>query len=474
MHKTYKKLFFAAVGCTAGLAGTLALLMYFADPCNLYSLRNEYQVCADRFANPGRIRHHLYKNGNFDSLVVGSSISQNFLGQDVRRYLGWDKPMRLFIPGYYIGELDALMRYALESGKIKKVLRGIDADHYETDDDSRVWRDSSTFPLYLYGGGRLNGIKYLLSHSTFAKAVELLGKKRIRRKNFPKADDNDTFGFWAADAVNTRNAFFHNRDFDPSGGFAVKNWRPRKRSFAMADKYIVRLAKDYPETDFYLFFPPYAYGMMPAEYLDMKTYLVEKTAGMKNVFFFDFADMADVSSNSAYYRDKGHYNANINTAMLKAVGRGEYRVTAENLEKHTADLVKLFSSAWNKTDFEATMVSPPVYQAGPETMQAGEDGAVFSTGKRAYEFGRTYVLAVEADVPADGTLFLSWQPAKKQGIPVAVSLKKGRNKLYFPMTFIPAEQEVSLKFQAGPGTYAIKDVRISRQRDDFKKAGEKD
>lgn len=472
MHKTYKKLFFAAIGCTAGLVGALALLMYFTDPCDLYSLRNEYQVCADRFANPGRIRHHLYKNSNFDSLVIGSSISQNFLGQDVRKYLGWDRPMRLFIPGYYVGELDALMRYALDSGKIKKVLRGIDADHYEFDDESRAWRDSSTFPLYLYDDNKFNDVKYLISHSTFAKALELLGKKRIKRKHFPKADDNDTFGFWAADAINTRNAFFHNRDFDPFGGVAVKDWRPQERRFALADKYIIQPAKDFPDVEFHLFFPPYAYGMLTPDFLDLKAYLIRETAGMKNVIFYDFADMPEVSSNSAYYRDKGHYNANINTAMLKAIGRGEHLVTAESLETHTADLLDLFSRVKNKTDFEETMMLP-VYQSGPETLKSSGSAVTLSTGRRLYELARTYVLAVEADVPADGTLSLFWQPDKKRSLPVTVPLKKGENRLYFSLTFSPAEQDVTLTFNAGPGEYRIKNVRISRQKDDFKMPGGK-
>lgn len=468
MQKTYKKLFFIAIGSIAAAIGVLALAMYFADPCNLYSLRNEYQVCADRFANPGRIRHHLYENSNFDSLVIGSSVSQNFLGRDVRNYLGWERPMRLFIPGYYVGELDALMRYALESGKIKKVWRGIDADHYETDDESRIWRDSSTFPLYLYDHNRFNDAKYLVSHSTFAKAIELLGKKRIKRKHFPKAAENDDFGFWASDAVNTRNAFFHNRDFNPSDGFPVKDWRPQNRRFALADKYIIQPAKDFPGVDFYLFFPPYAYGMLTPDFLDMKSYLVREAAGMKNVFFFDFSDMSEVSMNSAYYRDKGHYNANINTAMLKAAGRGEHRITPENLEKHTAELLELFSKAENKTDFEATMIQPPVYQAGPETFSSDGAAVVFSTGKRSYELARTYVLAVDADVPADGTLSLLWQPDKKRSLPVTAPLKKGENRLYFSLTFSPAEQDVTLTFNAGSGKYTIKDIRISRQKDDFK------
>ena len=163
MQKTYKKLSLMTIGLALSLSAAMMLFSRIVDPCNIYEIGQPYQTCGARYFHAGRIRHHLYKNSDYETLSFGSSVSQNFLESDLERYLGWEKPMRVYIPGYYINEADAVLRYALDSKKITKVLWGLDAGRYETQNPAMLDEANGAFPEYLYNSTAQDDLPYLLS-----------------------------------------------------------------------------------------------------------------------------------------------------------------------------------------------------------------------------------------------------------------------------------------------------------------------
>lgn len=468
MQKTYKKLFFSALFLIFATAAALALSMYSIDPCNIYSFKHKYQICNERYFNAGRIRHHLYDQDDFDTLIMGSSVSSNFLVKDIKEYLGWENPMRLFIYGYYIGETDTTLRFALDSGKIKKVLWGLDIDRYEATPELALWRDATTFPPYLYNHSIWDDFKYLTSRMSVGKAIEFARKGRVERKDFPITGDNDYHKFWAIDPINTWDAYQFSHDFFELPKPALDSWVPADKEYALAKQYIVDVVKDYPDVEFYLFFPPYPYSYLKLNYLNLRGYLVKHFAGLKNVHLFDFANQSEWGRNSAYFRDVGHYHANLNVAMLKAIGEGKNELTTENINSHHADLIKIFDGLQYITDFEATMISPPVFKMKSYQRFFDEKSVKILTGKQKFEPAKTYVLTVGAEVPNDGTLTVSWESFMKRQTPqIRVPLKKGENELHFILMFYPLEQEIMLDFNAGMGDYLIKKVEIALQKEDL-------
>lgn len=468
MQKKYKKLVLFSIGLFALGALFTGLLTYRLDPCNVYAFRNEYQACSERYVNAGRINHFVYDSDEADSIVAGSSIASNFTGPEIRSGIGWEKPLRLFIYGFYPGEMDEMLRYALQSGKIKKILLGVDIDRYDTNDASQAWFDETIYPRFLYNRSFADDWKYLISKQSLKKMWEQQRQKRLVRKNYPETRETDFHSFWEADPIGPRRVYEFSRDFISSPKPPLDKWRPAEKDFPMADRYLVRLAADFPQVDFYYFFPPYPFTRLTEDYLDLRAYLVRKTAGMKNVFLFDFTGWNGIPFNSAYYRDTGHYNAGINTAMLKAMGRGQERLSVENLPARQEKLMQMLAHPAYVTDFESTVVLPPAYQMKNKPLTAKENSVSVSTGKQKFEYARTYVVVADVTVPADGTAVFAWEPKDRRYPPVlSVPVKKGKNSIRFVMAFIPAEQEITMTLEAGPGAYSVEKLEIARQKEDF-------
>jgi hypothetical protein len=474
MQKIYKKRFFTAVALFFALSGALILFSYFGDPCNIYGFRNTYQACSPRYFQAGRIRRHLYENSDFETLSIGSSVSENFLASEIEKYLGWKKTMRLYIPGYYIKELDSALRYALESGKIRKVLWGLDALRYETRDG--VYLTGTSFPYELYNTSIWDDFQHLTSFSNLRMFYYGHSEKRIRDKHYPRTGENEDFDFWADSPFSF--AFAHNFTSNAPQQPKPPLWNPENREFPYVDAYIVSLAEQYPDVEFYLFFPPYAYVYpnLPLladvydDYLDMRSYLVKRTAGRPNVKVFDFLNLEEITGNMAYYRDIGHYQPNINTAMLKLMGQERGRLTPENIDRHVAELSARINAYQPYIDFEATTAGEKTYYTLPAPLvRQSEDGApvVVRTGKIVYPHAKTMVVKIRADVPNDGLLTVTGEFRNDRGKFIPIPLKKGENTDYFVINMLPAEQELTFSFAAGKGEYTLQAIEIRQMKEDF-------
>lgn len=475
MQKTYKKLSLMTIGLALSLSAAMMLFSRIVDPCNIYEIGQPYQTCGARYFHAGRIRHHLYKNSDYETLSFGSSVSQNFLESDLERHLGWKKPMRVYIPGYYINEADAVLRYALDSKKITKVLWGLDAGRYETQNPAMLDEANGAFPEYLYNSAAQDDLPYLLSYNNIKKFIDLNSPKRIKKKRYPKSLQNADFDFWADSPFNFN--FSYNFIKELPKEKKPKSWTPQsKHDFPFADKYILELAKDYPNVEFYLFFPPYPYiysnipliGKTFDDYLDLRKYLVQQTAGMPNVKIFDFTEHQNVLGNLAYYRDSGHYQPNINTAVLKRIGQGKDMLTEKNIDRHNKAVAKILKDYTPYVDFEASVRKQPVLYEHPRKTADVKSGTMtVKTGEREFPYSRTLVFKVVVDVPENGTLTVSGQPRNDRGEALLIPLKKGKNTEYFVMNMLPAKQNLTFEFKAGNGKYVLHELNAKLQKEDF-------
>lgn len=469
MQKRYKKLVFMTLFGLAALVIGMISFVYFTDPCNAYSFRNAYQSCGARYFQAGRIRHHLYKNSDFASLSVGSSVAQNFIGADIEKYLGWEKPMRIYIPGYYINEMDSVLRYSLDSGKIKKVLWGIDIYHYEDNAGTLLKQDISTFPAYLYNDTIWDDLPYLVSYSNFRKLINAKSKKRIKKKNYPLTGLNEDFDFWSDSPSRFQRAIRLNTD-ELSTVTAPPKWKPEIKDFPYATEYVVNLVKQYPDVEFYLFFPPYPYTILTKpDYLNLRYYLVDALEDLPNAKLFDFTQYEEFGGNVAYQYDSGHYQPNINVAMLKMMGQGKGLLTRKNIAAHVKRLKKLLNNYKPYSDYEATIKGQPtVLTVPPKTVEnTTGDPVVIDLGKKTYPYIKTMVIKIEADVPNDGEVILTGQWQNPEGGGVTLPLKKGTNTKYIMLNMLPAEQHLTFTFKAGKGQYDIRRIEFKLAKEDF-------
>jgi len=114
--------------------------------------------------------------------------------------------------------------------------------------------------------------------------------------------------------------------------------------------HIFKLCQKYPQTIFYLVFPPY-YRYVHAndrqndqnkylQYQAVLRFVVKKAARMPNVLVFAFDDCS-FTADIANYTDLTHYKPEINLLILDAISQGKHRITSENIEDYLKRTEKL-------------------------------------------------------------------------------------------------------------------------------------
>ena len=105
------------------LAGTVFFLLcvstitYLIDPFKQYSINSlkPFFYYNSRYLSPG-----LVKNYNFDTIIVGSSVTQNFLADEVDRMLN-TKSLNVSFGGAGAYEHKQIMELAIKTEKVKNI-----------------------------------------------------------------------------------------------------------------------------------------------------------------------------------------------------------------------------------------------------------------------------------------------------------------------------------------------------------------
>ena len=120
------------------------------------------------------------------------------------------------------------------------------------------------------------------------------------------------------------------------------------------DVNVLQVIKDYPDVEFYLFFPPYSIcwwdqlnqnGTAVLERrIDLEKYAIEKMLQFDNIHLFSFFNNYDLICNLDYYVDDVHYTGDVNNMILRWMKSGEYELTKENYEDYIAKEKAFYTS----------------------------------------------------------------------------------------------------------------------------------
>ena len=120
---------------------------------------------------------------------------------------------------------------------------------------------------------------------------------------------------------------------------------------------VVSTAEQYPETMFYLYFPPYSIcywdslrqtGQLEF-YIEAEKVAIEEMLSCPNIRLYSFANAFDITTNLDNYVDNNHYVEEINSKILKWMKADEYRVTEDNYLEYL-DAVFVFYSNYSYED----------------------------------------------------------------------------------------------------------------------------
>lgn len=346
VEKMKKWLLVFGIMVTTGLL-SVAGLVYVVDPFFQYHkpLKNfPYIVDHQVNMNPG-----LAKNMDYDSILLGSSMTVSFNTNWFQEYMGL-KTQKLSYNGAYPKDQSNIMEIVFDTKKdqVKQVFLGIDELNYS----SSVEQTKFEIPKYLYDKNYFNDIQYLLNKDVILDYI-------LRAAADPK-DKSD----WEM----IYKPWWQDEHYQKALVLMYYEPGPEKAQPPLIAPYLERIEENletnilpyieaHPETTFTCFYPPYSIlywnNVVRAKELDLviEKYrtMTEKLLEYENVEIFFFQNQEEIICNLFNYADYTHYHGRICEYMVKSFADGSHRVTMDNLEEELEVLRTLASDY----DYEA-------------------------------------------------------------------------------------------------------------------------
>jgi hypothetical protein len=355
--------------------GWMALISVFVganwlvDP---YRVFHEPWVRENYYSMDGGMRQAasgIINTETFDSIILGTSMAENFSGNEATEVFR-HRFVNISLSGSKISERNVVLLYALRQKPIREVIFSLDGFGIDS------VRGTPMEPyIYLYDHSRINDLQiYASSLKPFRYAF--CRNTLIASDFFCKNEHKDLENLveWHSDLEHSRRFGGLNKWLEAKNNgqikealksiaFNVRNIETgnvKPASPALVERNIARdrkvfneslltIARQYPQTRFYLFFPPYSrlnYATLKQsdpqrfeEYLGILRSVIRESEKHPNVKIFGF-EAEDFLDDIANYKDTSHYHQRINSEILRWMKNGEHELTSSNLEPYIQEITE--------------------------------------------------------------------------------------------------------------------------------------
>ncbi len=328
-----KKWILTTFSITIILMLLLSLTTYIVDPLHQYRYSPEQQYpLSPRYSISG-----LIKNYEYDSVLLGSSMTQNFDADDFKNELNLDI-LKVTMGGMNFPDIKFNMQLINEVGKCEKMFVCIDVHKFAEKNPE------TNMLTYLYNG-YADDFKYLLSSDVYTRFLPLslvsnLFKamdKPIPSMIMSKSEPNK-MGYWADRYEFGEDVLLNDVENNKNGVSDVELEGMDSRLRNNIDELFNYIDE---ETEYVFFFPPYSafyweycdYKGYMNGFLDAKVYFCEQAEKYDNIKIYDFQN-SDETINFDNYKDTTHYSGKINRYMVECFAKAEYLV------KNSADIIE--------------------------------------------------------------------------------------------------------------------------------------
>jgi len=335
---------------------TLAVLIAFAVPTavidpffHFHGPREDlsYPLNNQRYQNDGIVRHFDY-----DALITGTSMTENFKTSEFDTFFGVNS-VKVSYSGGTFPELTSNLEQALEhNSKLKTVIFCI--DEWFLSSGRELIQADGDYPLYLYDDNPFNDVEYLLNREIFWKNT--LGVLAHTRKGLPTTSF-DEYGSWVYpyDAQIVLSSY-NRPEQDMPLPLTEENVTRLKDTL---ENTLVKFAREYPDTQFIVYFPPYSVltwdqgirqGQFPRN-IRLYELASEILLQEENIQLFSFHSDFDTITDLDNYRDIVHHSDKINSLLLQRFHSGEYRLAKDTYQQHWQEVEAFYGGF----DYEALL-----------------------------------------------------------------------------------------------------------------------
>lgn len=320
------------------LMSLLATITYIIDPYFQYRVKDNSYILNPWYVGPG-----LIKNYDYDTLIIGSSMTQNFDMNVFRENLS-NSPLRIGLGGMNWKEMKELLCLADSVGKASDYYVCIDIGAFSNDSESKI------IP-YLLDDSFLAKARYSFSYESWFEfipvdiaftALKAIGYSFPQK--FVYEMSIDRLGDWSLDFSFGEDVVLDNYKTNAYSVSAVDTEDLLNRMISNIDAFVNDL--DAESVSYHFFFPPYSslfwcdawtQGYYD-EYVEAKEYFIKKVTALgSDVYDFQSEDITLDLNN---YKDTTHYSPAINDWMVCCFASGNCLVTPENLDSYQMKLLE--------------------------------------------------------------------------------------------------------------------------------------
>ena len=329
IEKKRKKWFWITLLMTLGILGSIMAVMVVIDPYFHFHGPIEgisYRLYSERYMNSG-----IAKNFEYDAVITGSSMNQNFKTTKMNELWG-TSAIKIPFSGAGFEEIKDNLEIALNSkNDVKYVLWGIDYNGLNREYD---WQGYDEYPEYLYDKNPFNDTSYI-----FNKTILFEGLFNNILWNL-SGEDTTTFDEYSAwdggqGWESISKTYKRSENILPMEELSKEEAERTQKNIT---ENIVNLAKAYPDTEFLLFYTPYSALYWESVYrkgwlekqIDMEEIATRLMLQCDNIKLYSFCRETEITNDVNNYRDKEHYVAEINDLIMEWILEDKGRITIEN------------------------------------------------------------------------------------------------------------------------------------------------
>ena len=336
----YRKLFIVFWTVLIAVVVVVGGIVVYVDPFFHYHRPLEgfpYVVDNQLSQNPGMAR-----NMNYNSCIIGSSMTVNFDTDDFKELMGLDT-LKLSYSGAYPKDDSNILSIVFDEESLARKNSPVDAVFFAMDIPVMA-ADKETVkyerPEYLYDNNIFNDVKYVLNKDVI---MQYIFRPIVQKKGTDLSEVY--FSWWTPDYYNIQ-WVMHTYEEPDKALEEVPADAMIAQSGVNLDVNILPFVEEHPETEFYFFFPPYSilywHNVMQDNSLNATMaqyrYVADRLLQYDNVHLFYFQNMEEVTDLNNY-ADYSHYKPEINRYMVECFANGEHEITS--LEEMDLELTKM-------------------------------------------------------------------------------------------------------------------------------------
>lgn len=280
----------------------------------------------------------LIRNFSFDSVLLGTSLSQGFKCSEFDAAFG-GKSIKLSSSGANFAEMNEFLKFAVKHKKIKRAMLDVVVQFCVME---QTLKD---FPAEYYSE---NLFKVRLNKATSINGVlDELDFFRDMVRGKVKYTTRDALYDWNRKHSCSEKIFAQSILYQPHINYLTQGNNCEK-AYENTQKVLLPIIKTHANIEFIIFFPPVSImnyqGEDYSKYITLKGRIIDLLLTCSNVKLYDFETALHITTDFNNYKDRIHYSGKINSWMLKEMSKDNYRITAQSKQQALDKLLNALNS----------------------------------------------------------------------------------------------------------------------------------